>query len=129
MSCYDYAKYGILYGVSLVSIRIYRSDLFKVWYRDLSSKDKRIVDARIDIARNLNVLTNYKQLSKDYSLYEFKWRSGLRVYFALLSDTEGRFILLLIGGNKNTQEYDIRLSKKIILRAMAGVKRKGEKDE
>jgi len=112
-----------------VSIRVYRSDLYKTWHRDLSVKDKRVVDARIDIVRSFNVLSNYKQLDKECALYEFKWNSGLRVYFALLSDRDGRFILLLIGGNKNTQANDIVTAKKIILRAIAGVKNKGEKDE
>lgn len=112
-----------------MSVRVFRSLQFKLWYSDLSIKDKRIVDTRIDIARSYGVLSNYKQLDKKHSLYEFKWNGGLRVYFALLSDLEGRFILLLAGGNKNTQESDIANSKNIAQRAINSVKRKGGKDE
>ena len=112
-----------------MTTRVFRSEQFKCWYSKLSGKDKRIVDARVDLARSFGVLSNYKQLDKDYSLYEFKWNSGLRVYFALLNDRAGRFILLLIGGNKNTQERDIMNSKNIIRKANISLSRKGKSDE
>lgn len=86
--------------------RVYRSKAFKNWFKFLTPSEKRIVDSRIDIFKKENILIKVKCLSKEFSLYEFKWDSGTRVYFSLMKDEEGNFMLLLIGGNKNTQQYE-----------------------
>jgi putative addiction module killer protein len=57
----------------------------------------------------------------DKNLAEFKWKNGLRVYFTLIRYQEDRMILLLLGGNKNSQDWDIKKAKSII-------KHLGEKD-
>jgi len=41
---------------------------------------------------------------------ELKWKNGRRVYYA---DIPEKKILLLLGGNKNGQDKDIRQAKKI----------------
>lgn len=56
----------------------------------------------------------------------------MRVYFSLMRDEESNFMLLLIGGNKNTQKFDISLSKKLIREAIISIEIKkdsGVKDE
>lgn len=111
----------------MARIRTFRSNTYKQWYEGLSGKEKRIVDSRIDTARNYGILNKYKSLDKSYSLYEFKWDSGMRVYFSLLKDEDGNFILLLTGGNKNSQPQDIIESKKLIGKALAGIKRKNRR--
>jgi putative component of toxin-antitoxin plasmid stabilization module len=37
--------------------------------------------------------------------------SGGRVYFSLLQDSDGNFMILLTGGNKNSQSTDIAEAK------------------
>jgi putative addiction module killer protein len=104
--------------------RVYRSKDYKRWHSQLSEKDQRIIDVRIDKYRLQNQLLHHKSLDLKLGLFEFKWISGLRVYFALLKDREGQLMLLLLGGNKNTQEDDIKKSKTILLKALYGIKSK-----
>lgn len=92
--------------------KLLRSKAFKSWFSNLSKKEMRIVVGRVNLARIKGVLNNYKLLDKKYTLYEFKWASGMRVYFSLMEDKEGNFMLLLLGGNKNSQPQDILESKK-----------------
>lgn len=44
-------------------------------------------------------------------VWELKWKNGRRVYYAYLVEQN---ILLLLGGNKNGQNYDIKQAKKIL---------------
>lgn len=108
----------------MAGMRAYRSKVFKRWYETLSQKDKRVVDARIDLARTLGILNNYKELDSKLSLFEFKWKCGMRIYFSLLQDSEGNLMLLLTGGNKNSQSKDITESKKLIKKAMKSIEDK-----
>lgn len=113
----------------MAEIRTFRSGNYKQWYQGLTDKDKRIVDSRIDTARKYGVLSKYKSLDKACSLYEFKWDSGMRVYFSLLKDRDGNFMLLLTGGNKNSQAQDITDSKNIIVKAVKSIRDKQEKEK
>lgn len=105
-------------------IRVYRSKAYKNWFKLLGDSERRVIDSRIDIFKKENILIKVKCLSKEFSLYEFKWDSGIRVYFSLMRDSEENFMLLLIGGNKNSQKFDIEYSKKIIYRAIKSIKDK-----
>lgn len=101
--------------------RVYRSKAYKAWYRSLSSKDRGIVDTRVDTYIELGKLVRTKLLDGDYGLYEFKWDSGMRVYYSILVDEEGRLMLLLVGGNKNSQDRDITLAKNLIRKAVVQI--------
>lgn len=47
----------------------------------------------------------------DDGVWELKWRNGRRVYYVYIPEAK---ILLLIGGSKNGQCYDIGQAKKIL---------------
>lgn len=47
-------------------------------------------------------------------LAELKWKNGLRIYFSLSRDDEENVLLVLIGGNKNSQKSDIKVAKRIL---------------
>jgi putative addiction module killer protein len=47
----------------------------------------------------------------DGDLWEIKWQSGRRIYYAYFAKQN---ILLLLGGNKNGQDKDIRHARKIL---------------
>ena len=110
-------------------IRIYRSKTYKAWFKSLSPKDRRIVDARVDTFKRDGTLVSFKSLEKELSLFEFKWVSGIRVYFSLLQDKDGNFMLLLQGGNKNTQQFDITNAKKLIIKAITSIQKKLKKEK
>jgi putative addiction module killer protein len=44
-------------------------------------------------------------------VWELKWKNGRRIYYALIPPDN---IILLLGGNKNGQEKDIKEAKKIL---------------
>lgn len=104
--------------------RVHRSKEFKSWFNSLNGKDQRILDIRITSYINRGVLIKSKSLDTNYGLYEFKWDSGLRVYFAFIMDRDGRLMLLLLGGNKNSQNSDIEEAKNIVLKAISGIDKK-----
>lgn len=104
--------------------RIQRSKLFKKWYLSLTEKEKNVVDARIDTYRENKLLIGSKLLDSTYCLYEFKWKSGLRVYYCLIEDTDGKLMLLLLGGNKNSQQRDITEAKNMIRKVILKINSK-----
>ena len=73
--------------------RVYRSKKYKAWYKLLSEKEQSIVDTRVGIFIEKGLLLKSKLLDASYGLYEFKWESGLRVYYAFVEDLEGRLML------------------------------------
>ena len=80
---------------------------FREWLEDLRDINGRAkIRVRIDRAR-LGNLGDHKQLAD--GVWELRLDSGpgYRVYFA---KEENRLILLLIGGDKNTQKRDIALA-------------------
>lgn len=103
--------------------RVQRSKQFRSWYKTLTSKDQGIVDTRIDIYKEDDILVNIKSIDKKFGLYEFKWTSGMRVYFSFIEDKEGKLMLLLLGGNKNSQSSDINDAKKIVLKAVTQIQK------
>lgn len=52
----------------------------------------------------------HKSVSNDDMVWELKWDNGRRIYYAYVPESK---ILLLLGGNKNGQDYDIKQAKKI----------------
>lgn len=104
--------------------RVYRSKEFKIWFNSLSEKDQRILEIRIMTYLWRGILVKFKSLDAKYGLYEFKWDSGLRVYFAFLADSDGRLMLLLLGGNKNSQNSDIAEAKKIVIKSVSSINKK-----
>jgi putative addiction module killer protein len=88
--------------------RIFRTEEFKDWMENESLKSQVQVEKRIS---NIE-LEGHFGTSKDVgpNVLELKWKNGRRVYYAYL---EERKILLLLGGNKNGQSYDIAQAEKI----------------
>jgi putative addiction module killer protein len=47
----------------------------------------------------------------DDAVWELKWKNGRRVYYVYIPEAK---ILLLLGGGKNGQSYDIAQAKKVL---------------
>ncbi len=82
------------------------------WFNKLKKKEQGQVQARIVKILNDGHFGDAKSLGD--SLAELRWRSGRRVYFTVTEDEEGNLIILLLGGNKNTQQKDINKSRSLI---------------
>lgn len=80
----------------------------------LNARERAQVDDRLDRIREHSHFGDKKYLGDD--LFELRWRSGRRVYYAICTDAEENAALMLLGGAKNGQERDIRYARKILER-------------
>ena len=90
--------------------RVIRSPEFISWYLEQSEKTKDIIEGRFIRIENEG---HFGFINKFEGLIELKWTSGLRIYTVLRGN---ELIIILIGGNKNGQEKDIKKAKKIASR-------------
>jgi len=89
--------------------KIFRTEEFKEWLVGESLKSQVQIEKRISNIEFDGHFGTIKNVGND--IWELKWQNGRRVYYAHLQDPD---ILLLLGGNKNGQGYDIKQSKKIL---------------
>jgi putative addiction module killer protein len=73
------------------------------------SRTNRSYTKRIAHIQDDGYFGDYKDVDDD--VWELKWKNGRRVYYACIPEKK---ILLLLGGNKNGQDKDIRQAKKIL---------------
>jgi len=88
-----------------------QTDSFARWFKRLRDRGvKSRLNARLAIIENGN-LGDFKQLSEN--LYEFRmtFGGGIRLYYTVDC---GSIVLLLAGGNKDTQSNDIKRAEAIL---------------
>lgn len=88
------------------------------WFNKQTTKEKGQIQARIARIRTEGHFGIAKKLAE--SLAELKWGNGRRIYFSLTQDDDGNIIILLLGGNKNSQDKDIRKAKSILRKLTEG---------
>lgn len=81
---------------------------FENWFRKLNEKEQFKVAARLERIKNQEHFGDIKNLGK--GLCELRWKNGWRVYFIL----EMNGITLIIGGQKNEQEKNIKKARTFI---------------
>lgn len=89
------------------------TNTFDKWLNKLKAKDRSTsnrVLARLDRAVNGN-FGDHKQLNPDLFELRFTIGKGLRIYYTIQNS---RIIFLLSGGNKATQDNDIKKAKKML---------------
>lgn len=71
--------------------------------------------SRVQIANRLEKIETdgHFGVHKDIgdSVFELKWGNGRRIYYALVPEDN---VLILLGGNKNGQDKDIKKAKKLL---------------
>lgn len=93
-------------------MRLRRTQQFIEWYESQRPKDRAQIAKRL---ANIELHGHFGLVRKlDEFLTELKWANGRRVYFSLIEDNQGDVILLLLGGNKNGQDADIKQAQKIL---------------
>jgi putative addiction module killer protein len=81
---------------------------FLEWYYSLrDGKTQAKIDARLERVM-LGNLGDYRSVGDGVFELRIKYGSGYRIYFGQIGAT---IVLLLCGGDKSTQEKDIRLAK------------------
>jgi putative addiction module killer protein len=89
--------------------KVLRTQEFCDWLKGETLKAQVQVEKRIANIEIEGRFGLYKDLEDD--LFELKWSNGRRVYYACL---QGQNVMLLLGDNKNGQDYDINQAKKIL---------------
>lgn len=95
--------------------RIVKTEEFKDWFSNEPLKSQTQIDKRI---ANIQTDGHFGTINDVGSgVVELKWKNGRRVYYAYLEEEdvlEEESVLLLLGGNKNGQNYDIKKAQKIL---------------
>lgn len=89
--------------------RVLKTTQYEDWVNKESLKSQVQIEKRISNIETDGHFGVIKDVD-DY-VWELKWANGRRIYYAYLPGTN---ILLLLGGNKNGQSYDIAQAKKIL---------------
>ena len=82
---------------------------FQRWYATLGEIDQTKIDARLDHMQD-GIFSNSRSLSD--SLFELKWKNGMRVYYSRRK-ISGADVIMLWGGFKGTQKNDIMKARRI----------------
>jgi len=93
-------------------MRLKRTPEYIEWYESKRPKEKAQIAKRLANIEEHEHFGNAKDLG-DY-LSELKWENGRRVYYSILTDDAGDVTLLILGGNKNGQDSDIKKARKIL---------------
>ena len=90
------------------SYTIYNALEYDEWLDEQPAKSQVQVRSRISHIQDDGHFGDHKEL--DDGIWELKWKNGRRVYYTLIPEKR---VLLLLGGNKNGQDKDIRQAKSI----------------
>jgi putative addiction module killer protein len=90
-------------------IKILKTDIFNSWLKSIDGSFRARVQARIDNVINGH-FGDFKALGDGVFELRFHFRSGIRVYYCQRGQ---EIIILLAGGNKDSQKKDIETAKRL----------------
>jgi putative addiction module killer protein len=93
-------------------MKLLRFTQFSEWLSFESAKSQAQIEARLKRIEEFDHFGDSRDLGA--GLAELKWSNGRRIYFSMSRDTSGRVVILILGGNKNGQDKDIRTARKIL---------------
>ena len=93
-------------------MRLKRTPEYIEWYESQRPKEKAQIAKRLANIEEYGHFGIFKDLG-DF-LSELKWANGRRIYYSVMEDDNGNLTLLILGGNKNGQNSDIKKAKKIL---------------
>lgn len=94
--------------------KIEKTEEFDKWLRKLKdSKAKAKILFRIQKIENDEHFGDCEPVGKGIRELKIDFAKGYRVYF---KESDGKIIILLVGGNKSTQQRDIEKAKEILKR-------------
>ena len=93
---------------------IEKTDEFDKWLRKLKDiRAKAIILIRIQKVENYGHFCDCESVAEGIRELKIDYAKGYRIYF---KEKEGKIIILLVGGNKSTQQKDIEKAKDILHR-------------
>ena len=88
----------------------YKTSEFNDWLDSLPIKSRKQLLNRLSKIEDSNYFGTHKYLESE-GLWELKFNDGNRIYYIIVSKLK---IILLLGGNKNGQDKDIRQASNIL---------------
>ena len=88
---------------------IYNAPEYDEWLEEQPAKSQVQIRERVSYIQDEGYFGEHKKVGDD--VWELKWKNGRRIYYAYIPVKK---ILLMLGGNKNGQDKDIRQAKKIL---------------
>lgn len=82
---------------------------FAVWYDSQPAKIRAQIDGRLEKIREFGHYGHVRKLSS--VLFEIKFNNGNRIY-CTEKIINGKIVILILGGNKNGQDKDIKKAQK-----------------
>jgi len=102
----------------MMIMRLKRTPEYIEWYEAQRPKEKAQIAKRLGNIEEYGHFGDVKDLG-DF-LSELKWVNGRRVYYSIMEDNSGDLTLLILGGNKNGQDSDIKKARKILKKFIEG---------
>lgn len=93
-----------------VKYKVLATSEYLEWYESQPLKAQVQITDRLMRIQTEGHFGIHKSLDSSYLIWELKWINGRRLYYAYLPPEK---ILLLLGGNKNGQDKDIKQARKI----------------
>lgn len=88
---------------------------YEEWFASQTGKAQAIIDARL---QRIVVDNHFGTINTFDGLIELKWKIGLRIYIHRYGN---KTLIILLGGNKNGQDRDIRKAKKVLAKILAKI--------
>jgi putative addiction module killer protein len=93
-------------------MRLKRTPEYIEWYESQRPKEKAQIVKRLANIEEHGHFGAVRDLGGFLS--ELKWVNGRRVYYSVMEDDSGDLTLLILGGDKNGQESDIKKARKVL---------------
>jgi putative addiction module killer protein len=89
--------------------RLIKTPEYEEWLCDETLKSRVQIADRLEKIETDGHFGVHKELGDDIA--ELKWGNGRRIYYAFVPEAN---VLILLGGNKNGQDKDIKKAKKLL---------------
>jgi putative addiction module killer protein len=88
----------------------FETEEYSDWLASQTLKSRRQIQDRLSKIEDEGYFGHNKYL-EDEDLWELKFNDGRRIYYVIVKETN---VILLLGGNKNGQDKDIKKASKIL---------------
>ena len=95
----------------MAKYEIFTETEFDDWLASRRKKERLQVQDRLDLIETEGHFGDHKSVTDDNTVWELRWANGRRVYYSYLPKTK---IIVLLGGNKNGQEKDIKRASNLL---------------
>lgn len=94
----------------MTMVSFLKTEDYSEWYDEQTAKVRAQIDSRLQKISEFDHYVHVKKLTT--VLFEIKFNNGNRIY-CTETVVDGKTVILILGGNKNGQDKDIKRAQKI----------------